>query len=164
MGVVDPAARRFGFDGRDSFYFGSGRTEPPGLYRAVRQGDGYAEPERLPESINRPGGYTGTPFIAPDESYLLFYWQSVGPAGVGQSDLYVTWRRGSGWSEPQLLGPEVNTAEDNEFSPTVSADGLTLHFARNHVRSFEPTLDIAWENIFFVPVSRTAALQPGGQR
>jgi tricorn protease-like protein len=61
------------------------------------------------------------------------------------------------------LGPEVNTPEHNEFSPTVSADGLTLYFARNHVRSYEPTLDIAWENLFFVPVSRIAALQPGGQ-
>jgi hypothetical protein len=143
-----------------TLYFTSGRAEPPGIYRAVRRSEGYAEPERLPDSINRPGGYTSTPFIAPDESYLLFYFQPVGPAGIGKSDLYVSWHRGESWSDPQPLGPEVNTPEYGEFSPTVSPDGRYLYFARNDVRSFEPNLAIAWEDIFYVPVARIAVLRP----
>jgi len=154
---VAPSVTRDG-----TLYFTSGRAEPPGIYRAERRGDGYAEPERLPDSINRPGGYTSTPFIAPDESYLLFYFQPVGPAGIGQSDLYVSWRRAGRWSAPQPLGPEVNTAEYGEFSPSVSPDGRYLYFARNQVRSYEPTLDIAWEDIFYLPVARIDALRTGG--
>jgi Tol biopolymer transport system component len=155
---VAPSVTRDG-----TLYFTSGRTQPPSIYRAVRRGDGYADPERLPESINRPDGYTSTPFIAPDESYLVFYFQPVGPAGIGKSHLHVSWRRSGGWSDPEPLGPEVNTTEYGEFAPTISADGRYLYFSRNDVHSFEPKLDIAWENIFYVPVSRIAALQsPGG--
>jgi WD40 repeat protein len=146
-----------------TLYFTSSRAEPPGIYRAARLREGYAEPERLPETINRPDGYTSTPFVAPDESFLLFYFQPVGPAGVGQADLYVSWRRGGGWSEPKALGPEVNTPAYGEFSPTLSPDGRTLFFARNEVRSYEPKLDIAWENIFHVPVARIEALRAPGR-
>jgi hypothetical protein len=152
---VAPSVTRDG-----TLYFTSGRTDPPGIYRAVRHGDGYADPERLPPVINRPGGYTSTPFIAPDESYLLFYFQPVAPAGIGDADLYISWRRGGDWSAPEPLGPEVNTADHGEFAPAVSSDGRYLFFSRNQVRSFEPALDIAWEDIFYVPVARVAALRP----
>src|SRR4051812_27386493 len=90
---VAPSVTRDG-----TLYFTSGRTQPPGIYRAARQGDGYAEPERLPASINRPDGYTSTPFIAPDDSYLLFYFQPVTPAGIGKAHLHVSWRQSGGWS------------------------------------------------------------------
>lgn len=90
----------------------------------------------------------------------MFYFQPVGPTGVGDSDLYISWRRGADWSTPEPLGPEVNTADHGEFSPTVSPDGHYLYFSRNQVRSFEPALDIAWEDIFYVPVARLAALRP----
>ncbi|HEU4408480.1 MAG TPA: hypothetical protein VFS43_24675 [Polyangiaceae bacterium] len=155
---VGPSLTRDG-----TLYFTSSRTEPPGIYRAARLGEGYAEPERLPEPINRPDGYTSTPFVAPDESFLLFYFQTVGPKGVGQSDLYVSLRRGGGWSDPRPLGPEVNTPEYGEFSPSLSPDGRYLFFARNDVRSYEPNLDIAWENIFYVPVDRIEALRSPGR-
>ena len=152
---VGPSVTRDG-----TLYFTSSRVDPPGIYRAVRRGDGYGEAERLPPLINRTDGYTSTPFIAPDESYLLFYFQPVGPNVVGDADLYISWRRGGDWSTPEPLGPEVNTAGQGEFAPSVSPDGRYLYFSRNVVRAFEPALDIAWEDLFYVPTAHLAALHP----
>ncbi len=45
----------------------------------------------------------------------------------GSCDLYVSYRRGSSWSEPENLGPDVNsTAWDSQ--PCLSADGHSLYF------------------------------------
>ncbi|HSG70471.1 MAG TPA: hypothetical protein VLA12_08655, partial [Planctomycetaceae bacterium] len=42
------------------------------------------------------------------------------------------------WSEPENLGPLVNT-EDEESSPTLTSDGLLMTFARTHI--VDPSID-----------------------
>lgn len=68
------------------------------------------------------------PFIAPDESYLLFA-RDV-PENHGRSDLFVSFRAEDGsWSEAVPLSPEVNS-KHNETSPVVTPDGKHLIFLR----------------------------------
>jgi Tol biopolymer transport system component len=67
------------------------------------------------------------PFIAADESYLLF--ESDRPGGYGSTDIYITFRKGDKWSEPINLGPNINT-KDYEVAARVSPDGKYLFFDR----------------------------------
>ena len=67
------------------------------------------------------------PFIAPDESYIIFSSDRTG--GAGQGDLYISFRRNGVWAAPASLGPLVNTA-DYEYTPFVTADGKWLYFSR----------------------------------
>ncbi len=57
------------------------------------------------------------------------YFASDREGGYGGMDLYVSERIGSHWSEPQNLGPIVNTS-GNEIFPFLATDG-TLYFASN---------------------------------
>jgi Tol biopolymer transport system component len=65
------------------------------------------------------------PFVAPDESYLVFV--SSRPGGQGDGDLYVSFRDGARWSDPANLGPAINTPA-REYCPSVSADGRHFFF------------------------------------
>lgn len=66
------------------------------------------------------------PFIAPDESYIIF---------VSGNDLYISLRQGDGWAAGQKLGPQVNNGDSN-FDPTVSPDGKTLYYSSTRVKGF----------------------------
>jgi Tol biopolymer transport system component len=88
-----------------------------GAYRSV---------ERLPNGVNTPHT-DADPYVAPDESYIIF--SSDRPGGAGEGDLYITRRNGSAWSAPRALGPKVNSA-DYEYTPFVSPDGQWLYFSR----------------------------------
>lgn len=90
--------------------------------------DGEYEPrQRVPFNMN----YTGScahPFIAPDESYLIFD-REIGDAW----DLYVTFRTEDGrWAPAQLI-EAISTSSANELAASVSPDGKVLFFARNLV-------------------------------
>ena len=98
------------------------------IYRARpgAGGDGYDEPERLPEQVNSANQFNS--FVAPDESYVI-----LGVFGredsVGGTDYYVVFRNADDtWSEPVNLGPAVNQARGEEWSPYVSPDGRYFFF------------------------------------
>jgi Tol biopolymer transport system component len=93
----------------------------------------YQIPERLSSAINTAGD-EGHPFIAPDESYLIFSAYSR-PGGMGDYDLHITFRDADGsWSEAMNLGPGVNT-QYQELYPAVSPDGKYLFFLSNRDRA-----------------------------
>ncbi|MEM9023422.1 MAG: OmpA family protein, partial [Bacteroidota bacterium] len=75
--------------------------------------------------INSDEYSSGHPSISQDGQWLLF--ASDRPGGHGGSDIYAIQRTGDGWSEPQNLGPEVNT-EGNELFPFIHPSGK-LFFA-----------------------------------
>ncbi len=105
-----------------------------GLYRTEAVDGVYQVPEKIEVLSNEEGFIELEPVISPDEKFLLFY--SVGrednltPEGrVG--DLYISTLHASGrWSEPQNLGPPVNS-ESEEATPALSPDGRFLFFASN---------------------------------
>jgi hypothetical protein len=99
------------------------------IWRAEYINGEYHKPELLPPSINAPDAYVNwTPFIAPDESYLIF--SSGRRDNHGGGDLYVSFRNADGsWTDPISLGEAVNTDKQERF-PAISPDGQYLFFTR----------------------------------
>lgn len=68
------------------------------------------------------------PFIAPDESYLIFTSNRVG--GFGKGDLYICFKQSDGtWSDPTNMGANVNT-ESYDYAAMLTHDGKYLFFTR----------------------------------
>lgn len=112
-----------------TLYFGSTRPGGRGgvdLYRARLVNGRYAEPENLGELLNTSGD-DADPYIAPDESYLIF--SSTRPGGLGEGDLYVSFNRKGLWTAPRHLGDKVNSSEW-DYTPLVSPDGKVFYFSR----------------------------------
>ena len=85
------------------------------------------EPKLLGKTINT-GKWTAHPFIAPDESYLI--WDSEREGGYGDSDLYISFRqKDSSWSSAINLGDTINT-NAWEGGAYVTPDGKYLFFNR----------------------------------
>ena len=113
-----------------TLYFCSGRSgafdEYKGeIYRSRLVGGRYSEPEMLPRTVNG-GTFTTEPYVAPDESFLLF--STYGrEGGLGGFDIYVSYNRGGEWTEAKSLGPKVNTST-RDYSPRLTPDGKYLIF------------------------------------
>lgn len=86
------------------------------------------EPKPLDKSINT-GKWNAHPFIAPDESYIL--WDGERENGFGGNDIHISFKQKDGrWGKAINLGTAVNTdAED--AGPYVTPDGKFLFFNRN---------------------------------
>lgn len=112
-----------------NLYFGTERSGGHGgmdLWVARRVDGVYQTPENLGDSINTAGSEV-EPWIAPDESYLIFSGKERAD-GVGRYDLYVSRRRQGGWQRARPLGRGVNTP-DFDFNQSVSPDGQWLYFS-----------------------------------
>ncbi len=103
------------------------RTEV-GTIRYSRLIDGNREsPKAFGKEINS-GKWTAHPFIAPDESYII--WDSEREEGYGENDLYISFRLGDGsWSNAINLGDKINT-EGPDTGGVVSPDGKYFFFNR----------------------------------
>ena len=96
------------------------------------------EPKLLDENINT-GKWTAHPFIAPDDSYLI--WDSEKEGGYGNSDLYISFRQEDGsWGPAINLGDKINT-DFSEAYGSISPDGKYFFFHRSYGGD---TGDIFW--------------------
>lgn len=90
------------------------------------------------DEINR-GKWTAHPFIAPDESYII--WDSERADGYGDSDLYISFRNADGsWGAAINFGATINT-EGEDGGGYVTPDGKYLFFCR---RCTPPDFEIMW--------------------
>ncbi len=104
----------------------------------------YSEPELLSMETVNVFSYSAHPFIAPDESYLIF---DAHPYGLN-SDLFICFKKKNGtWKRAQKLDKGVNT-EETEMCPSISPDGKYLFFAR--------TKNIYWVNAGIIKNFKTA--------
>jgi hypothetical protein len=126
---------------QETYFFDEFKQDLTGDIRYSRLKDGiYEEPKLLNEKINN--GRSFHPFIAPDESYLIF--DSYREEGYGNSDLYISYRQQDGsWGTPINLGPEINT-EAWEASASVTPDGKYLFFNRKIGPDERKNVDIFW--------------------
>lgn len=69
------------------------------------------------------------------DGQLLIYTGCNYPEGQGSCDLYFSVRTNNGWSEPQNLGPLVNT-DFWESSPSLSPDKRDLYFASSQLGGY----------------------------
>jgi outer membrane protein OmpA-like peptidoglycan-associated protein len=86
------------------------------LYVSFLQPDGrWSEPLNLGADLNT-ALEEASPFLAPDDKTL--YFSSKGYTGYGGSDIYISRRLDStwtNWSEPENLGPGINSESDDTF-------------------------------------------------
>ena len=116
------------FTARGDLYFSSPRAGGAGgndIYRS-RLADGtLGRAENLGPPINTDK-WEFDPFIAPDESYIIF--ASNRPGSLGGSDLYISVRKPDGtWAAPENMGEPINSVAP-EYTPMLSPDGKYLFF------------------------------------
>jgi len=105
------------------------KQEGDGLIRYSRMVDGKREaPKPLPKEINT-GKYNVHPFIAPDESYII--WDGQRGSEVRNADLFISFKKADGnWGEAIKFGDSINTPS-SEFAAFVTPDGKYLFFNRD---------------------------------
>ena len=98
------------------------------IYSVAKTDTSWANPINLGPNVNSDW-WESAPSISPDGSALYFC--SNKPGGFGGIDIYVVYKTKKGsWSKAVNLGPNVNTAGD-EQTPFIHADNNTLYFASN---------------------------------
>ena len=114
----------------NNLYFSSNREGHYDIYVSHFSERGFSEPKKLNAAINTQH-FEGHPFIAADESYLIF--SSDRPGELGEGDLYVSFKgKDNEWIEPLNMGDKINSAF-HDVAPYVSPDGKYLFFC-----SFRP--------------------------
>jgi Tol biopolymer transport system component len=111
-----------------TLYFGSRREGGKGnadIYRSKLVNGKYQEPENLGDGINSDGSEF-EPFIAPDESFLLF--MAARPDHLDHADLYIAYNKNGQWGLAKKLPAPFNS-EVTEFSPSITKDGRYFFFA-----------------------------------
>lgn len=86
----------------------------------------------LPFPVNyaNTGQTWGDPFVAPDESYLIF--KSTRTGGYGLNDIYISYKKADGsWTNPKNPGNKINTRYD-ETAGDITPDGKYMTFASNN--------------------------------
>jgi len=111
---------------KGTYVFDDGYKDGKAKIRYSRLINGVREaPKPLSKEINA-GKQNVHPFIAPDESYIL--WDSKRDDGYGGSDIYVSFRQENGsWGTAINLGDKVNTST-SQRGGYVTPDGKYLFF------------------------------------
>jgi Tol biopolymer transport system component len=118
------------------------------IFRAESVNGKYNPAEKLGDAINTTDFIEGEPFVAPDESFLIFV--SAGradriAADSNTCDLYISFRKNNGeWTPAKIMGSKV-LSESEENWPRVSPDGKYLFFSSNRDKN-PPFPDIYWIN------------------
>jgi len=107
---------------RGDLYFFSQRPGGMGqsdLYMSEYKNGVYTDPVNL-KRLNTQF-HEWDPYIAPDESYLIFC--STKPEGLGRDDLYISFRNNKNqWCDPVHMGNQINSPQ-SENRPYVTNDG-----------------------------------------
>lgn len=118
-------------DGKYLFFTGCNRPDGLGscdIYVSRREGDRWGTPHNLGAPVNTRG-WEAQPSLGADGRTLYFVSNRQG--GQGGYDIWRSKLLPNGrWSQPQNLGPKINTPYD-ESSPYIHADSQTLYFASN---------------------------------
>ena len=114
-----------------TFYYSGilkGVKNNQGIYRIRHENGVFGSPEPLSSQINS-SHQDWIPFIALDESYLIF--SSDRPGSIGFFDLYISFRSNNDdWSTPINLGAPINSAGSERF-PGLTPDGNAFFFVRD---------------------------------
>lgn len=144
---------RLSVSANGTYYFDTFTEALDTPLRYSRPIDGqYGQPESLGPQF-AVGTYNAHPFIAPDESYIV--WDSRREGGYGSSDLYVSFRDVDGsWGPAIKLGGEINTASAENY-PSISPDGEVLFFDRRERQANgETSVNILWVSAQFLETLR----------
>jgi len=135
-----------------TYYFDTYTKELDTPLRFSRLVDGkYETPKSLGPQFGI-GRYNAHPYIAPDESFIIF--DSVREDGQGRSDIYISYRAADGlWGPAINMGDKINTTH-SEKNPSLSPDGQFLFFDKRTKRGNEEV------NIYWVDAQIIETLRP----
>lgn len=117
-------------DGKVLFFTGCNRPDGLGhcdIYIAQKKGDDWGKPFDISPPVNS-SSWEAQPSISADGRTLYFVSNRKG--GYGGYDIWKSTLAEKGWSEPENLGPNINTSF-NEQSPFIHPDDSTLYFCSN---------------------------------
>ena len=120
----------------DSLFVYTRRTEGfrEEFMQSFRLPDGqYTKAIPMPGAINEQPS-KGAINISQDGEWIIFAGNFPGK-GIGDFDLYISYKTKDGWSEPVNMGRSINT-EYWESSPSLSPDKRTLYFSSNRPSGF----------------------------
>lgn len=109
-------------------------------YSEYKQGR-YQKPKNLGLPINT-NERESNPFIAPNGKYIIYF--SSDKNGLGEVDLYISFRTRKGWTIPRNLGAPINSAVA-EFCPFVHEGEKRLYFTRQEKQG-----DRFKENLYYI--------------
>jgi len=134
---------------KGTYVFDEATRDGNGILRYSRLINGKREaPTAFSKEINT-GKWTAHPFIAPDESYII--WDSENDGGYGGSDIYISFRQLDGsWGSAINFGDKINTNAD-DGGGTVTPDGKYFFFCR---RCSPPDFEIMWVDAQFIETLR----------
>lgn len=121
-----PTHWQFSVASNYNLYFASEKKGVLGeqdIYMSNYSGKGYHSPVDLGPAINT-GGKELTPYISPDESYLIF--SRIGE-NTKRSDLFISFKKSGEWNIAVPLGEIINS-EHHELCPIISPDKKELFF------------------------------------
>ncbi len=105
---------------------GRGNAYDESIFVSKKTSDGrWQRPVPISENINTQLN-EGTSSISADGKTLVFT-ACNREDGLGKCDLYISYKKGNEWQEPENMGSVVNS-RDWESEPSLSADGRTLYF------------------------------------
>jgi hypothetical protein len=117
---------RLSVSSKGTYYFDE-RTEIGTIRYSRLIGGKHEEPKALGKEVNT-GKWIAHPFIAADESYLI--WDGEREGGYGDSDLYINFRQKDGsWGAAINMGDRINTELEDAYG-TVTPDGKYIFFYR----------------------------------
>jgi hypothetical protein len=136
---------------KETYFFDEFKSDFTGDIRYSRLVDGkYEEPKLLGKNIN--SGKSFHPFIAPDESYLIF--DGKREDGHDDSDLYISYRQQDGsWGDAINMGDKINTRAWEALA-NVTPDGKYLFFNRNVGSDNYENVDIFWVDAQIIEILR----------
>ena len=103
------------------------------IYRSRLVDGVYQDPELLPPQVNC-GSNRFNAFVSMSEEYIIV--PALGMEDTyGGADYYIVFRdEHDNWSDPQHMGPTLNSAAMREWSPYVSRDGEYIFFMSDRTK------------------------------
>jgi len=145
MRLTSSALGTYVFDERDSI----GTLRMSVLKNGIRE-----EPIEM-GNVFESGTFIAHPFIAPDESYMI--WDCEKEDGHGSSDLYISFRKKDGsWGAAINMGKDINSDMEDSYG-SVTSDGKYLIF---HRVKLGDTFDESYADIFWFDAQIIETLRP----
>lgn len=113
-------------DGNTLIFTAITRNEDEDLYLSRKVNGAWESPVSIASNINTPNN-EGTCSISADGKIMVFT-SCEGRRSFGSCDLFITRREGDSWTEPENMGPFVNSPYWDS-QPSLSPDGSRLFFS-----------------------------------
>jgi outer membrane protein OmpA-like peptidoglycan-associated protein len=104
------------------------------FFKSIMKENNFLLAQEIEGSLN-DHPYKGALSVSTDGEFIVYAANYGNDKGFGNFDLYIAYKTKNGWSEPENLGPNVNTGYW-ETAPSLSPDNRTLYFTSDRQGGF----------------------------